>query len=91
MDHPVKNDKAKRLICLCNSVPQDEVEAAITRGCNTLSKIFDSTAAGVGACGGTCQPTLRKMLESYQQTGKFPDNPRPPSKTRRERGLNRKV
>jgi len=70
-------DKPRRLICLCNEVSQDEIEAAITRGCNSLGKLFDATSAGVGACGGSCQPTLRKMLECYEQTGKFPVNPRP--------------
>ena len=89
MDQPVKNDKT-RLICLCNAVSQQEVEDAIARGSDTLGKIFDATCAGVGACGGSCQPTLRKMLEAYQETGKFLDNPRPPNQLTRQRGLERK-
>lgn len=80
MASPVKKDKEKRLICLCNSVPQSEIEAAIARGCTTLGKIFDATAAGVGACGGSCQPILRKMLDSYLVDGKFPEDPRPSSR-----------
>jgi bacterioferritin-associated ferredoxin len=90
MDQNPKNDK-QRLICLCNEVSQETVEAAITRGCNSLGKIFDATIAGCGACGGSCQPTLRKMLEAFQTTGTFPDNPRPPSKEIRDRGLARKI
>ena len=31
----------------------------------------------VGACGGSCQPTLRKMLDQYAATGTFPENPKP--------------
>ncbi|MGZ3722635.1 MAG: (2Fe-2S)-binding protein [Bdellovibrionales bacterium] len=77
----------QRLICLCNEVSQETVEAAITRGCDTLGKIFDATIAGCGACGGSCQPTLRKMLESFQATGTFPDNPRHPSPAERDRKL----
>ncbi len=88
MTKPPDNPK-KRLICLCNGIPQDEIEAAIQRGCDTLSKVFDATTAGVGACGGSCQPTLRKMLDGFKQTGKFPDNPRPPSNSARERALRR--
>jgi bacterioferritin-associated ferredoxin len=80
-----KNPKRKRLICLCNSIPQDTVEAAIERGCNTLGKLFDATTAGVGACGGTCQPILNKMLESYNQTGTFPEDPRPNLRKRRRK------
>ena len=76
-----------RLICLCNEVSQGTIEAAIVRGCNTLGKVFDATIAGVGACGGSCQPTLRKMLESYQATGTFPENPRHPSPAQRKESL----
>jgi bacterioferritin-associated ferredoxin len=82
-----KPEKGRRLICLCNEVAQADIEAAIMRGCDTLSKIFDATLAGVGACGGSCQPTLRKMLETYKATGKFPENPRPPSESRRQKNL----
>jgi NAD(P)H-nitrite reductase large subunit len=89
MAQPAKNPK-KRLICLCNAIEQGTIEDAITRGCNSLGKIFDATTAGCGPCGGTCQPTLRKMLESYQATGQFPENPRPPSEQERNRGLRRR-
>jgi bacterioferritin-associated ferredoxin len=77
-----KKDKSKRFICLCNSVPQKDIEDAIARGCNTLGRLFDATTAGCGACGGSCQPTLRKMLDTYSRTGKFLENPRPTSRRR---------
>jgi NAD(P)H-nitrite reductase large subunit len=86
MDQNPKSPK-ERLICLCNEVSQGTIEAAIERGCDTLGKIFDATIAGVGACGGSCQPTLRKMLESYQATGTFPENPRHPSPALRDQKL----
>lgn len=81
-----KKDKKKRFICLCNSVSQAEIEGAIERGCSTLGKIFDATRAGVGACGGSCQPLLRKLLETYQNTGCFPKNPVLNSSKRRRQG-----
>jgi len=82
---PGKKNKSQRLICFCNAVSQERVEEAIQGGCNTLGHIFDETTAGVGACGGSCQPTLKKMLDSYQQSGKFPENPHPPSRRRKSR------
>jgi NAD(P)H-nitrite reductase large subunit len=77
MAAPVKKDKSQRLICLCNGIPQGEIEGAIERGCRTLGRIFDATTAGVGACGGSCQPILRRMLDEYLTNGKFPEDPRP--------------
>jgi bacterioferritin-associated ferredoxin len=90
MSPPNKSDKPDRLICLCNSVPKSSIEAAIERGCNSLGKLFDATLAGVGACGGSCQPTLRNILETYRLTGKFPENPSHPSKSQRDKALKRK-
>lgn len=84
MAPPNAKNKSQRLICLCNGVSQARIEEAIASGCTSLGRIFDATTAGVGACGGSCQPTLRKMLEAYQATGVFPENPRPPSKRERK-------
>ena len=71
-------NKAKKstIICLCHQVEQKKIEQAIARGCNTLSKIFDATNAGVGPCGGSCRPILKVMLEHYLNTGKHLENPR---------------
>gem|GEM_PF-3031533 len=85
-----KKDKTKRFICLCNGVTQDRIEKAIASGCQSLGRIFDVTTAGVGACGGSCQPTLKKMLEAYQQTGQFPENPRHPDLHRERQSHKRK-
>ncbi len=70
-----KNKISADLICLCNEVAKHTIESAIARGCNTLGKIYDATQAGVGACGGSCQPTIKKILEHYKATGKFPKDP----------------
>ena len=84
MSQPAKNRKSP-LICLCNRVSQETIEQAIVNGCQSLGQIFDKTSAGVGPCGGSCQPTLKKMLESYLETGKFPEDPRPRSSRRSRR------
>ena len=70
-------------ICWCNQIPKSRIEKAISTGADTLNKIFDRTTAGVGACGGSCRPYLQKMLDSYKETGVFPENPRPAQKKRR--------
>jgi bacterioferritin-associated ferredoxin len=70
--------KPKKLICLCNEVSQETIEAAILRGCHRMGQIFDATRAGVGACGGSCQPTLKKMIDTYVETGELLKDPRPP-------------
>ena len=61
------------IICFCNNVPRDVIEAAIVGGCKSLNEIFDKTCAGVGACGGSCRRKLAPMLEAYTKTGTFPD------------------
>lgn len=72
MGSPVKKGDRPKLICYCNAVPRAAVEAAIERGCDSLAKIFDSTTAGVGPCGGSCRPDLAKLLDYYQRYGRFP-------------------
>jgi bacterioferritin-associated ferredoxin len=65
--------KKREIVCLCNSVPREEIEKAIRGGCDTLNKIFDETTAGVGACGGSCRRKLGPMLDHYLETGTFPE------------------
>ncbi|MGE0762179.1 MAG: bacterioferritin-associated ferredoxin [Bdellovibrionales bacterium] len=72
-----RSNKGERFVCYCNRVPKEPIEAAIRRGCDSLIKIFDATNAGVGACGGSCRPYLQKMLDSFEATGQFPEQPRP--------------
>ena len=70
---PRRQQRGKReIVCLCNCVPRDVIEAAIRDGADTLNKIFDSTSAGVGPCGGSCRRKLGPMLDAYLATGEFP-------------------
>lgn len=78
-----KASNNKKFVCLCNFVTKDEIETAIKNGCDSLGKIFDRTSAGVGPCGGSCQPYIKSMLETYRATGKFPEDPRPTLRKRR--------
>ncbi|MCB9024875.1 MAG: (2Fe-2S)-binding protein [Bdellovibrionaceae bacterium] len=71
-----KNIKTNPVICICNNVPKDRIEKAIVRGCNSLPKIYDATTAGVGPCGGSCRPILKKMLDHYLKTKEFLADPR---------------
>jgi len=75
-------------VCRCNNIDQETIEKAIVCGSHTLSRVFDTTRAGVGACGGSCQIYITKMLESYLKTGCFPKVARPPKgrKKKRQRG-----
>jgi bacterioferritin-associated ferredoxin len=71
--HNGKHKAKREIVCLCNNIPRDEIEAAICGGCDTLNKIFDKTTAGVGPCGGSCRRKLQPMLEEYLETGSFPE------------------
>ncbi|MCC7403699.1 MAG: (2Fe-2S)-binding protein [Bdellovibrionales bacterium] len=71
------------VVCRCNNVDQNTIEKAISRGCNTLNRVFDATKAGVGACGGSCRIYIAKMLESYEKDGTFPAVARPQTPKRR--------
>lgn len=77
-----KKHQPSQTICFCNSVTKDVIEKAIREGAITTDQIFDATNAGVGACGGSCRPDLKKMLDHYIQHGTFPDIPR---RTKRRR------
>ncbi len=63
----------QEIICLCNNVSRDVIEAAIREGADTLNKIFDRTTAGVGPCGGSCRRKIAPLLEEYLATGRFPE------------------
>jgi NAD(P)H-nitrite reductase large subunit len=64
------------IICFCNTIRQSQIETAITRGCKRLSPLMNATTAGLGQCGGSCRPDLEKILETYLETGQFPEMPR---------------
>lgn len=53
------------IICKCNIISQETIQAAIEGGCKTLNEIFDATNAGVGPCGGSCRRILKTMLDKH--------------------------
>ncbi len=63
----------KETVCFCNCVERSTIESAIQNGADTLNKIFDTTTAGIGACGGSCRVKLHQLLDTYQKTGAFPE------------------
>lgn len=70
----MKNHKQKsQIICRCNNVDRTTIEQAIRDGADTMNKIFDSTSAGIGPCGGSCRRKLAPLLEHYLKTGEFPE------------------
>jgi bacterioferritin-associated ferredoxin len=70
----VKNNK-KRFVCGCNCVTLETIEKAIERGCTTLPKIYNTTTAGIGQCGGTCRPEIQKILDDHKSQSKKPKTP----------------
>lgn len=75
----------ERLICICHSVSQKTIEAAIARGCHTVPKISTATTACVGQCGGSCKPVVEKMLEHYLRTKQFLSEPTTTARDRRRK------
>ncbi len=71
------NPKKEIPICLCHRVKQATIEKALAEGADSLPKIYDTTTAGVGPCGGSCRLILKKMLDHYLQHKEFLENPRP--------------
>tara|TARA_B100000749_G_scaffold84052_1_gene63903 strand:- start:48170 stop:48412 length:243 start_codon:yes stop_codon:yes gene_type:complete len=73
------NQKKKRspVVCLCNSIRQDIIEATIRQGNSSVDDIYDQTTAGVGPCGGSCRPYIKEMIAQFEKDGTFPEVARP--------------
>ncbi len=67
-----RQKKKTDIICRCNNISRETIEAAIRGGCSTMNDIFDETTAGVGPCGGSCRRRIVPILQTYLETGKFP-------------------
>ena len=64
------------LICRCEEVALDEIEAAIAEGALTLNEVKRRTRAGMGLCQGkTCQRLVERILA--QKTGQRPGDIQP--------------
>ncbi len=72
-----KQKKVDHVVCFCMSVHQSKIEKAIKDGANRLDQIFDQCNAGVGSCKGSCRPYIQNMIDTYIESGEFPENPRP--------------
>jgi len=67
-----KNNTLKDpVICRCNSVQRSVIEKAVVNGNLTIDDIAEATAAGNGACGGTCRKLIWIILEHYKKHGEF--------------------
>lgn len=55
------------MMCLCNGVSRETVEAAIAQGAKTVDEVGDRTMAGFGACGGSCRPEIFLSIEKFKQ------------------------
>ena len=70
-----KNQKERhQIVCFCNNVSKETIEAAIKEGCHTLNEIYDKTTAGVGPCGGSCRRKIAPFLEYYLANQKLPSD-----------------
>ena len=86
MNQPDPRSKKKtnsEIICLCNNVTRETIEAAIVGGAQCLNDIFDITTAGVGPCGGSCRRKLGPMLDHYLETKTLLPPVEKPKKPRR--------
>jgi len=64
------------LICRCEEVALDEIEAAIAEGALTLNEVKRRTRAGMGLCQGkTCRRLVERILA--QKTGQKPGDIQP--------------
>lgn len=73
---------SKILICRCEEVTREEIEAAIDDGAESMNEVKRCTRAGMGLCQGrTCRKQVEKILA--EKTGKelkdiIPSNYRQP-------------
>jgi len=73
-----------KIICRCEEVTQEEIEAAIDAGCTTLNEVKRYTRAGMGLCQSrSCSRLIARIIA--QKTGKpmheiMPITSRPPSR-----------
>jgi NAD(P)H-nitrite reductase large subunit len=57
-------DKKNEIICRCEEISREEIEAAIADGRTTVSGVKRQTRAGMGACQGrTCSKMIMRILQ----------------------------
>ncbi|ACS89704.1 (2Fe-2S)-binding protein [Thermococcus argininiproducens] len=66
------NEKGEKIICRCNEVTVEEIEALIEQGVEDIEMIKRLLRIGMGPCQGrTCLPMVISILA--RKTGKSPD------------------
>ncbi|NJE25158.1 (2Fe-2S)-binding protein [Thermococcus sp. MV5] len=66
------NEKGEKIICRCNEVTIEEIEALIEQGVEDIEMIKRLLRIGMGPCQGrTCLPMVISILA--RKTGKRPD------------------
>jgi bacterioferritin-associated ferredoxin len=53
---------ARKLVCVCNFIPEKEILQAIEKGAATLEEIKELTGAGTSC--GRCHPAINNLLET---------------------------
>jgi bacterioferritin-associated ferredoxin len=52
-----------RIICICNAVSQEEIQAAIVAGARTVEEVMAACKADLDC--GSCQYHIEDMIEEY--------------------------
>jgi bacterioferritin-associated ferredoxin len=55
-----------RIICICNAVSQEEIQAAIKAGARTPEEVMTACKADLDC--GSCQYHIEDMIEEYLET-----------------------
>lgn len=56
---------ARRLICICNLVTEDEIKAVLEKGAKTAEDIQKFTRAGTSC--GRCLPEIDELVETHKK------------------------
>ena len=59
---------ARKLVCVCNFVPEKEILQAIDKGATTLEDIKEMTGAGTSC--GRCHPAINSLLAAVHENKK---------------------
>ena len=74
------SEKGEKIICRCNDVTLEEIEALIDQGVTDIETIKRLLRVGMGPCQGrTCIPMIVSIIA--RKTGKKPDEIKPVSYT----------
>lgn len=59
-------DEQNTILCRCEDLTQERIQACIREGCRTIDEIKRMTRAGMGPCQGrTCRMLIAQELSAY--------------------------